>query len=54
MIKHSSCVGIRTCSDYSTFGVEFVGRTVSAGYRFGFQNHEKDKKIKGEIEDIKK
>ena len=46
--KHSPCVGIRTCSDYSPFGVELDGRTVSGGYRFGFQNQEKDDEIKGE------
>ena len=34
-------VGIRTCSDYSPFGVELDGRTVSGGYRYGFQNQEK-------------
>ena len=45
---HSPCVGIRTCSDYSPFGVELDGRTVSAGYRYGFQNQEKDDEIKGE------
>ncbi len=41
-------VGIRTCSDYSPFGVELDGRTVSGGYRFGFQNQEKDDELKGE------
>ncbi len=41
-------VGIRTCSDYSPFGVELDGRTVSGGYRYGFQNQEKDDEIKGE------
>ena len=46
--KSSPCVGIRTCSDYSPFGVELDGRTVSGGYRFGFQNQEKDNEIKGE------
>ena len=46
--KPSPCVGIRTCSDYSPFGVELDGRTVSGGYRFGFQNQEKDDEIKGE------
>ncbi len=44
----SPCVGIRTCSDYSPFGVELDGRTVSSGYRFGFQNQELDDEIKGE------
>jgi hypothetical protein len=46
--KHSPCVGIRTCSDYSPFGVELDGRTVSGGYRYGFQNQEKDDEVKGE------
>ena len=46
--KHSPCVGIRTCSDYSPFGVELDGRTVSGGYRYGFQNQEKDNEMKGE------
>ena len=45
--KHSPCVGIRTCSDYSPFGVELDGRTVSGGYRFGFQGSEKDNEFKG-------
>ena len=44
----SNRVGIRTCSDYSPFGVELDGRTVSGGYRFGFQNQEKDDEVKGE------
>jgi hypothetical protein len=48
MNKPSPCVGIRTCSDYSPFGVELDGRTVSGGYRFGFQNQEKDDEVKGE------
>jgi len=48
MKTHSHRVGIRTCSDYSPFGVELDGRTVSGGYRFGFQNQEKDNEIKGE------
>ena len=46
--NYSPCVGIRTCSDYSPFGVELDGRTVSGGYRYGFQNQEKDDEIKGE------
>ena len=47
--KHSPCVGIRTCSDYSPFGVELDGRTVSLdGYRFGYQGSEKDNEFKGE------
>ncbi|MEN9973276.1 MAG: hypothetical protein RIS20_1623, partial [Bacteroidota bacterium] len=40
-------VGIRTCSDYSPFGVELDGRTVSGGYRYGFQNQEKDDEVNG-------
>jgi RHS repeat-associated protein len=46
--KHSPWVGIRNSTDYSPFGVELDGRTVSGGYRFGFQNQEKDDEIKGE------
>ena len=46
--KFSYRVGIRTCSDYSPFGVELDGRTVSGGYRYGFQNQEKDDEVKGE------
>ncbi len=47
--KYSNRVGIRTCSDYSPFGVELDGRTVSLeGYRFGFQNQEKDDEVMGE------
>ncbi|MEN9994455.1 MAG: hypothetical protein RL762_1112 [Bacteroidota bacterium] len=41
-------VGIRNSTDYSPFGVELDGRTVSGGYRFGFQDQEKDDEIKGE------
>jgi RHS repeat-associated protein len=42
-------VGIRNSSDYSPFGVELDGRMVSVdGYRFGFQNQEKDDEVKGE------
>ena len=48
MIHHSPCVGIRTCSDYSPFGVELDGRTVSGGYRYGYQGSEKDNEIKGD------
>jgi RHS repeat-associated protein len=47
-MKTSNRVGIRTCSDYSPFGVELDGRTVSGGYRYGFQKQEKDNEIKGE------
>jgi len=47
--KHSPCVGIRTCSDYSPFGVELDGRTVSNyRYRFGYQGSEKDNEFKGD------
>jgi len=42
-------VGIRNSSDYSPFGVELDGRTVSVeGYRFGYQGSEKDNEFKGE------
>ena len=44
----SPCVGIRTCSDYSPFGVELDGRTVSGGYRYGYQGSEKDNEFKGD------
>lgn len=44
----SNRVGIRTCSDYSPFGVELDGRTVSGGYRYGFGGFEKDNELKGE------
>jgi RHS repeat-associated protein len=47
MKTHSHRVGIRTCSDYSPFGVELDGRTVSGGYRFGYQGSEKDDETKG-------
>jgi RHS repeat-associated protein len=41
-------VGIRNSTDYSPFGVELDGRTVSVdGYRFGFQDQEMDDEIKG-------
>ena len=43
----SNRVGIRTCSDYSPFGVELDGRTVSGGYRYGYQGSEKDDELKG-------
>jgi hypothetical protein len=44
-----SRVGIRNSTDYSPFGVELDGRTVSLdGYRYGFQNQEKDDEIKGD------
>jgi len=42
-------VGIRNSSDYSPFGVELDGRTVSVdGYRYGYQGSEKDNEFKGE------
>ena len=47
MTRHSYRVGIRTCSDYSPFGVELDGRTVSGGYRYGYQGSEKDNETKG-------
>jgi hypothetical protein len=41
-------VGIRNSTDYSPFGVELDGRTVSLeGYRFGFNYFEKDDEIIG-------
>ncbi|MFM1946732.1 MAG: hypothetical protein RL207_1015 [Bacteroidota bacterium] len=46
-MQTSNRVGIRTCSDYSPFGVELDGRMVSGGYRYGFQNQEKDDEFKG-------
>jgi RHS repeat-associated protein len=47
--KYSHCVGIRTCSDYSPFGVELDDRTLSNyGYRFGYQGSEKDNEFKGD------
>jgi RHS repeat-associated protein len=48
-LNPSPRVGIRTCSDYSPFGVELDGRTVSNyGYRFGYQGSEKDNEFKGD------
>ena len=47
MKSHSYRVGIRTCSDYSPFGVELDGRTVSGGYRFGYNTQEKTDEIAG-------
>ena len=47
-MKTTNRVGIRTCSDYSPFGVELDGRTVSLeGYRFGFNGNEKTDEISG-------
>jgi RHS repeat-associated protein len=41
-------VGIVNISDYSPFGVQLDGRTISNGdYRYGFQGQEKDDEIKG-------
>ena len=45
LYKPSPCVGIRTCSDYSPFGVELDGRTVSGGYRYGYQGSECDSEV---------
>jgi RHS repeat-associated protein len=40
--------GIVSISDYSPFGVQLDGRTVSASsYRYGYQNSEKDDEVKG-------
>ena len=42
-------VGIVNVADYSPFGVQLDGRTISNGdYRYGFQGQEKDDEIKGE------
>ncbi len=41
-------VPIRNIADYSPFGVQLDGRTISMdSYRYGFQNQEKDDEIKG-------
>jgi RHS repeat-associated protein len=41
--------GIVSISDYSPFGVQLDGRTLSSeSYRYGFQGQEKDDEIKGE------
>ena len=41
-------VPIRNIADYSPFGVQLDGRTISGdSYRYGFQNQEKDDEIKG-------
>ena len=47
--KHSpNRVGIRNSTDYSPFGVELDGRTVSVeGYRYGFQDQEKVDEVLG-------
>ena len=47
MTKHSPCLCIRTYSDLSRIGVELDGRTVSGGYRYGYQGSEKDAELKG-------
>ena len=41
-------VGIRNSTDYSPFGVELDGRTVSDGYRYGFNGKEKIDEVSGE------
>ena len=46
-MKTTHRVGIRTCSDYSPFGVELDGRTVSGGYRYGFNTQEMVDEISG-------
>ena len=44
----SEGVPIRNIADYSPFGVQLDGRTISMdSYRYGFQNQEKDDEIKG-------
>ena len=48
MIKPSNRASIRNISDYSPFGVQLTERTISDGYRFGFQGQEGDDEIKGE------
>jgi RHS repeat-associated protein len=41
-------VPIRNTADYSPFGVQLDGRTITMdSYRYGFQNQEKDDEIKG-------
>ena len=41
-------VPIRNTADYSPFGIQLDGRTISMdSYRYGFQNQEKDDEIKG-------
>ena len=42
-------VGIVNVADYSPFGVQLDGRTISNGdYRYGFQGQESDDEVKGE------
>ena len=47
MIRPSNRASIRNISDYSPFGVQLSERTISDGYRFGFNSMEKDDEIKG-------
>ena len=47
-MKTSNRVGIRTCSDYSPFGVELDSRTVSGGYRYGFNDKESIDEVSGD------
>ena len=47
MIRPSNRASIRNISDYSPFGVQLAERTISDGYRFGFNSMEKDDEIKG-------
>ncbi len=49
LLNSPNRVGIRNSTDYSPFGVELDGRTVSVeGYRYGYQGSEKDNEFKGE------
>jgi RHS repeat-associated protein len=48
MIRPSNRASIRNISDYSPFGVQLAERTISGGYRFGFQGQESDDEINGE------
>ena len=48
MIRPSNRASIRNISDYSPFGVQLSERTISDGYRFGFQGQEKLDEISGE------
>jgi RHS repeat-associated protein len=41
-------VGIRNSTDYSPFGVELDGRTVSGGYRYGFNGEESVDEVSGQ------
>jgi RHS repeat-associated protein len=43
------CVGMRSTSDYSGFGVQLDERTSeNEGYRYGFQGQERDDEVKGD------